>query len=145
MNLSEGMDRMHTHTSSLENSFNYRPMRGHCVYFIGIGGIGMSAVARILLKEGCVVAGSDTRPSSLTSTLEEMGARINTRQDGSFMPLETDMVVISAAISEDNPDLKTARKMGIKVVKYSQILGSLMKENAVLQSVVLTGKQPPVQ
>ena len=58
MNLSEGMDRMHTHTSSLENQFNYRPMRGHCVYFIGIGGIGMSAVARILLKEGCVVAGS---------------------------------------------------------------------------------------
>src|SRR3989337_4477864 len=128
MNLSEGMDRMHTHTSSLENSFNYRPVRGHCVYFIGIGGIGMSAVARILLKEGCVVAGSDTRPSSLTLTLEKMGARINTKQDGSLMPLDTDMVVISAAISEDNPDLKTARKMGINVVKYSQILGSLMKE-----------------
>lgn len=128
MNLSEGIDRMHTHTSSLDNHFNYRPMRGHCVYFIGIGGIGMSAVAHILLNDGCVVAGSDTRPSSLTSTLEKMGARINTRQDGSFMSLNTDMVVISAAISEDNPDLKTARKMGIKVVKYSQILGSLMKE-----------------
>ena len=128
MNLSEGMDRMHTHTASLDNQFNYRPMRGHCVYFIGIGGIGMSAVARILLNEGCVVAGSDIRPSSLTSTLEKMGARINTRQDGSFMTSDTDMVVISAAISEDNQDLKTARKMGIKVVKYSQILGSLMKE-----------------
>ena len=128
MNLSEGMDRMHTHTSSLDNQFNYRPMRGNCVYFIGIGGIGMSAVARILLNEGCVVAGSDIRPSSLTSTLEKMGARINTRQDGSFMTSDTDMVVISAAISEDNQDLKTARKMGIKVVKYSQILGSLMKE-----------------
>ena len=128
MNLSEGMDRMHTHTLSLDNQFNYRPMRGNCVYFIGIGGIGMSAVARILLNEGCVVAGSDILPSSLTSTLEKMGARINTRQDGSFMTSDTDMVVISAAISEDNPDLKTARKMGIKVVKYSQILGSLMKE-----------------
>jgi UDP-N-acetylmuramate--alanine ligase len=128
MNLSEGMDRMHTHTSSLDNQFNYRPMRGNCVYFIGIGGIGMSAVARILLNDGYVVAGSDIQPSSLTSTLEKMGARINTRQDGSFMTSDTDMVVISAAISEDNPDLKTARKMGIKVVKYSQILGSLMKE-----------------
>ena len=128
MNLLEGMDRMHTHTISLDNQFNYRPMRGNCVYFIGIGGIGMSAVARILLNEGCVVAGSDILPSSLTSTLEKMGARINTRQDGSFMTSDTDMVVISAAISEDNPDLKTARKMGIKVVKYSQILGSLMKE-----------------
>ncbi|HHT9136255.1 MAG TPA: UDP-N-acetylmuramate--L-alanine ligase [Candidatus Wunengus sp. YC60] len=128
MNLSEGIDRMNTHTSTLGSHCNCRPMRGNCVYFIGIGGIGMSAVARILLKEGCVVAGSDTRPSSLTLTLEKMGARINTRQDGSLMPLETDMVVISAAISEDNPDLKIARKMGIRVVKYSQILGSLMRE-----------------
>lgn len=128
MNLSEGMDRMNTHVMSLGSDCNYRPLRGHCVYFIGIGGIGMSAVARILIKEGCVVAGSDTHPSSLTSTLEKMGARINMKQDGSHMPSETDMVVISAAISEDNPDLETARKMGIKIVKYSQILGSLMKE-----------------
>ena len=128
MNLSEGMDRMQTYTPSLENLFNRISLRGRCIYFIGIGGIGMSAVARILINEGCVVAGSDVRQSSLTSTLEKMGASINTKQDGSFMSSETDMVVISAAISEDNPDLKTARKMGIKVVKYSQILGSLMKE-----------------
>ncbi|MCC6325338.1 MAG: UDP-N-acetylmuramate--L-alanine ligase [Candidatus Brocadia sp.] len=115
-------------TSLLESQINCRPSRGHCVYFIGIGGIGMSAVARILIHEGCIVAGSDLRTSSLTSTLEEMGAKINTKQDGSFMSSETDMVVVSASISEDNLDLKTARKMGIKVVKYSQILGSLMKE-----------------
>ena len=48
----------------------------------------MSAVAHILLNEGCVVAGSDTRPSSLTSTLEKMGARISTRQDGSFVDIK---------------------------------------------------------
>src|SRR5574341_1259032 len=119
---------MQTYTLPAENQFNYRPLRGHCVYFIGIGGIGMSAVARILLNEGCVVSGSDVQPSPLTSTLEKMGAKIYTKQDGSFMTSETDMVVISAAISEDNPELKTARKLGIKVVKYSQILGSLMKE-----------------
>jgi len=128
MNFSEGMDGIQASKSSLEKQFNCRPLRGHYVYFIGIGGIGMSAVAHILINEGCIVAGSDTRTSSLTSTLEEMGAKINTKQDGSFMPAETDMVVVSASISEDNPDLKTARKMGIKVVKYSQILGSLMKE-----------------
>lgn len=115
-------------TSVLETQFDCRPLRGHCVYFIGIGGIGMSAVARILIHEGCIVAGSDLRTSPLISTLEEMGAKINTKQDGSFMSSETDMVVVSASISEDNLDLKTARKMGIKVVKYSQILGSLMKE-----------------
>lgn len=113
---------------SLESQFDYRLLRGHCIYFIGIGGIGMSAVARILLKEGCIVEGSDIQASPLTSTLEKMGAKINTKQDGSFMTSGTNMVVISAAITEDNPDLKTARKLGIKVVKYSQILGSLMKE-----------------
>ncbi len=125
MNLSENGKMS---TSLLETQFDCRPVRGHCVYFIGIGGIGMSAVARILIHEGCIVAGSDLRTSPLTLTLEEMGAKINTKQDGSFMSSETDMVVVSASISEDNLDLKTARKMGIKVVKYSQILGSLMKE-----------------
>jgi UDP-N-acetylmuramate--alanine ligase len=128
MNASERGKMASVSTSLLESQINCRPSRGHCVYFIGIGGIGMSAVARILIHEGCIVAGSDLRTSSLTSTLEEMGAKINTKQDGSFMSSETDMVVVSASISEDNLDLKTARKMGIKVVKYSQILGSLMKE-----------------
>lgn len=119
---------MQSYTASLENQLNYRPLSGHCVYFIGIGGIGMSAIARILINEGCVVTGSDLKASSLTVTLEKMGARINTKQDGSFMNPKMDMVIISAAIGEDNPDLKIAREMGIKVVKYSQILGSLMKE-----------------
>ena len=57
--------------------------------------------------------------------------------------LNTDMVVISAAISEDNPDLKTARKMGIKVVKYSQILGSLMKEKRGIALSGTHGKTNP--
>ena len=61
MDLSEGIDRMKTYTPALENLFNRIPLRGRCVYFIGIGGIGMSAVARILINEGCVVSGSDTR------------------------------------------------------------------------------------
>lgn len=134
--LSEGMDRMKIYTSSLKDQFNYRPLNGHSVYFIGIGGAGMSAVARILINEGCVVTGSDVRMSSSTSTLEKMGARITIKQDGSFMALKTDMVVISSAISEDNPDLKTAREMGIKVVKYSQVLGSLMKEK---QGIAVSG------
>ncbi|TVM00322.1 MAG: UDP-N-acetylmuramate--L-alanine ligase [Candidatus Brocadia sp. WS118] len=128
MNSSERGKMAPVSASLLETQFDCRPLRGHCVYFIGIGGIGMSAVARILIHEGCIVAGSDLRTSPLTSTLEGMGAKINTKQDGSFVSSETDMVVVSASISEDNLDLKTARKMGIKVVKYSQILGSLMKE-----------------
>ena len=136
MTLPGNVDRMQTYSATPAIQINYRPLRGNCVYFIGIGGIGMSALARILITEGCIVRGSDVQSSSLTSGLEKIGARINTTQDGSFMTPETDMVVISAAISEDNPDLRTARKLGIKVVKYSQILGSMMKEK---QGIAISG------
>lgn len=136
MTLPGNVDRMQTFSAPPTLHLNYRPLRGNSVYFIGIGGVGMSALARILINEGCIVRGSDVQSSSLISGLEKIGARINTTQDGSFMTPETDMVVISAAISEDNPDLKTARKLGIKVVKYSQILGSMMKEK---QGIAISG------
>ena len=127
---------MQAYISVIERPFKYQPLNGRCIYFIGIGGIGMSAVARILIKEGYTVVGSDIRSSSLTYSLEKMGAKIYTKQDGSCMTSETDTVVISAAITEDNPDLITARKMGIKVAKYSQILGSLMKQK---QGIAISG------
>lgn len=88
----------------------------------------MSALARILVSEGCIVAGSDILLSPLISSLEKIGVTVNSKQDGSMMSLETDMVIVSAAIQEGNPELKVARQLGIKVVKYSQILGSLMQE-----------------
>ena len=91
MNSSESGKMEPMSTSLLESQFNCRPLRGHCVYFIGIGGIGMSAVARILINEGCIVSGSDLRISPLTSSLEGLGAKINTKQDGSFMSSETDI------------------------------------------------------
>ncbi|MCF6149071.1 MAG: UDP-N-acetylmuramate--L-alanine ligase [Candidatus Kuenenia sp.] len=122
------MDNSLLHTTSVNDRLlNYKPLRGNRVYFIGIGGSGMSALARILVSEGCIVAGSDIRPSPLISSLEKIGVTVNSKQDGSMMPLETDMVVVSAAIQEGNPELKVARQLGIKVVKYSQILGSLMQ------------------
>lgn len=124
------MDISLAHTTSSVNNrfFNYKPLRGNRVYFIGIGGNGMSALARILVSEGCIVAGSDILLSPLISSLEKIGVMVNSKQDGSMMSLETDMVIVSAAIQEGNPELKVARQLGIKVVKYSQILGSLMQE-----------------
>jgi UDP-N-acetylmuramate--alanine ligase len=66
--------------------------------------------------------------SPTTVALEELGARISNKQDGKWVNPETELVVISAAITEDNPDLRAARNSSLKVVKYSQFLGSLMKE-----------------
>ena len=101
--------------------------QGKYVYFIGIGGAGMSAIAKILINDGYIVSGSDMESSPVTYELGELGVRINTEQDGEYLEPDTNLVITSAAINENNPDLKKARSLGLKVVKYSEFLGSLMK------------------
>ncbi len=101
--------------------------KGKYVYFIGIGGAGMSAIAKILINEGFVVSGSDMEYSPMICELGELGVRINIKQDGECLGPDTNLVIASAAINENNPDLVKARTLGLKVVKYSEFLGSLMK------------------
>ena len=113
----------HKHYPNLIDCSN---MQGKCVYFIGIGGVGMSAIAKILIDEGCFVSGSDLECSPITHNLEKLGAKINTNQDGKSIDPYTNLVIISAAIKENNPDLMKAKMLGLKVVKYSEFLGSLM-------------------
>ncbi len=103
---------------------------GKCVYFIGIGGAGMSAIARMLIDEGYIVSGSDLEYSPVTHELGERGVIINTKQNGEDLSAETNLVITSAAINESNLDLKKARTLGLKVVKYSEFLGSLMKRKS---------------
>ena len=100
---------------------------GKYVYFIGIGGAGMSAIAKILINEGYIVSGSDMESSPVTYELGELGVRINTKQDGESIEPDTNLVITSAAINENNPDLQKARSLGLKVVKYSEFLGVLMR------------------
>ena len=100
---------------------------GKYVYFIGIGGAGMSAIAKILINEGYIVSGSDMESSPVTYELGELGVRINTKQDGKCLEPDTNLVITSAAINENNPDLRKARSLGLKVVKYSEFLGVLMR------------------
>ncbi|MEE8190370.1 MAG: UDP-N-acetylmuramate--L-alanine ligase [Candidatus Scalindua sediminis] len=113
----------HKHHPNLIDCSN---MQGKSVYFIGIGGVGMSAIAKILIDEGCFVSGSDLECSPITHNLEKLGAKINTNQDGKSIDQYTNLVIISAAIKENNPDLMKAKMLGLKVVKYSEFLGSLM-------------------
>ena len=110
-----------------QNLFRYNYGQEKCVYFIGIGGVGMSAIARILMYEGYAVSGSDLECTPITHNLKEMGAKINTKQDGESLTHYTNLVITSAAINESNPDLIKARMLGLKIVKYSEFLGSLMK------------------
>ena len=96
----------------------------HC---IGIGGIGLSAVADILLKRGHWVSGSDLKPGDITEKLKSQGALIFSDHDESNIQ-GADLVVYSSAVSPDNPELIAAERNGIPIVSRAAVLGALMKE-----------------
>lgn len=96
------------------------------IHFIGIGGISMSGLAEILLKEGFVISGSDTRQSSLTEHLEKLGARIFYGQKSSNIIEGIDLVVYTAAVHEDNEEFAEAQRKGLPMLSRAELLGQLM-------------------
>ena len=100
--------------------------RGQRVHLIGIGGCGMRGAAAVLMKEGAIVSGSDRVESGALQRLAEQGATIHIGQKGDNIPEDCDLVVRSAAIHDDNPELVAARERGVRVIKYSELLGRLM-------------------
>ena len=106
------------------------------VHFIGIGGISMSGLAHILLSRGFDVSGSDSKQSELTDELEALGAKIMIGQSAANITDDIDLVVYTAAISEDNPEFKAAKEAGIPMMVRADFLGALMKnyERAVCVS-----------
>ncbi len=101
-------------------------LAGKRFHFIGAGGIGMSGLAQILVKNNAVVAGSYQTPSEVVDDLCQIGADIKIGHNTENLSPQTDAVVISAAITEDNPELKSAREHGYTVYKYAEMLGELM-------------------
>ena len=97
------------------------------VHFIGIGGISMSGLAEILLKEGFPVSGSDSHASALTEHLERAGARICIGQAASNIPEDCKLVVYTAAIHPDNPEYREAKRRGVPMLSRAELLGQLMR------------------
>jgi len=97
------------------------------VHFIGIGGISMSGIAEILLEKGNTVSGSDLSNSHLLDILREKGAEIFIGHDANNVK-DADLVVISNAIPEINPELIFARENNIAVYKRAEMLAELMKD-----------------
>jgi len=95
-------------------------------HFIGAGGVGMSGLARLLIGKKAIVTGSDQTNGLATSRLNGLGAHIHLGHNAANLDPATDVVVVSAAIDENNPELQTARQRGCRVVKYAQLLGELM-------------------
>lgn len=106
------------------------------IHFIGIGGISMSGLAEILMKEGFIVSGSDSRKSPLTEQLEKKGAQIFYGQKAENITDGTDCVVYTAAIGRDNAELIEAVAKKIPMLTRAELLGQLMKnyKNAIAVS-----------
>lgn len=96
------------------------------IHFIGIGGISMSGLAEILLKEGFTVSGSDNKASDLTDLLGAHGARIMIGQCADNITSDIDLVVYTAAIHPDNPEWAKAKEAGIPMLSRAEFLGQLM-------------------
>ena len=109
----------------MEN-LNFEKLLGSHVYFIGIGGISMSGIAEILLERGYIVSGSDMKNSDIIERLIKKGADIHIGHDASNID-KVDLVVYTAAISVDNPELVAAKKASIPCLDRAEFLGRLMK------------------
>ena len=96
------------------------------VHFVGIGGIGMSGIAELLVNLGYQVSGSDTKPSSITSRLESMAVRVFTGHDACQIG-EADVVVVSSAVRPDNPEVLEARRRHVPVIPRAEMLAELMR------------------
>ncbi len=96
------------------------------IHFVGIGGIGMSGIAEVLLNHGYVVQGSDLKRSKITERLETMGATIFEGQRAENLS-GAEVVVISSAIKPGNPELDEARARGLPVVRRAEMLAELMR------------------
>ncbi len=95
------------------------------VHMIGIGGIGMSALAQYLLDQGAQVTGSDREPSPVTELLEQKGIRVLLEQKAENVPDDTELVIYSEAVWEDNPERMRAKELGIREQSYFEALGDI--------------------
>ena len=100
------------------------------VHFIGIGGISMSGLAEILIKEGFTVSGSDDKRSALTEHLETLGAAVFYPLKASNIIAGIDVAVYTAAIHEDNPEFAAAKNQNIPMLSRAELLGQLMTNYA---------------
>lgn len=107
--------------------FDIRRDKNLKIHFIGIGGISMSGLADMLLHYGYHVSGSDARSSKIIDKLLEKGADINIGHDEKNVP-GANLVIYTAAVKWDNPELIKAKELGIPIMDRAEFLGQIMKQ-----------------
>lgn len=113
---------------------------GRIVYFLGIGGIGMSALARYFKAQGFEVAGYDRTCSPLTQNLENEGIKIHYVDDSSLIPENVEFVVLTPAIPANLQELNVLRSRNVKIVKRAEVLGMLSRRCRTLAVAGTHGK-----
>src|SRR4029434_9923201 len=99
----------------------------HRVHFVGIGGIGMSGVAEVLLNLGYAVTGSDVHESEVTERLRRLGAQVFVGHQEDNLAADPSVVVISTAVKYSNPEVLDARRRHIPVIPRAEMLAELMR------------------
>jgi UDP-N-acetylmuramate--alanine ligase len=97
------------------------------IHLAGVGGSAMSGIAAVLVQRGFEVTGTDPSPDEATrARLEAIGIEVVRRQDGSAIPERAQLVIASAALRADHPELEAARARGVPIAKYAMVLGALL-------------------
>jgi UDP-N-acetylmuramate--alanine ligase len=109
------------------------------VHFVGIGGAGLSGIARIMLARGIAVSGSDAKASRTLEALRALGARCHVGHDASQVR-DVDTVVVSTAVREDNPEVLEAQRLGLRLLPRSAALEAVMKGRRVVAVAGTHGK-----
>ncbi|BFT94665.1 MAG: UDP-N-acetylmuramate--L-alanine ligase [Minisyncoccus archaeiphilus] len=109
-------------------------------YFLGIGGIGVSALARFYLSQGEKVVGSDSCDSEIIQDLKKEGAVIYLGHDAQNIPVECNELIYTPAAKDDNPEMIEARKRGLEVLSYPQALGRLSQRYKTIAIAGTHGK-----
>jgi UDP-N-acetylmuramate--alanine ligase len=113
------------------NKHNTKVVSRFCnrrIHFIGIGGCGMSGLARMLLDAGAIVSGSDIKLNAQMKELAARGAAISIEQNGKMLRPDLDLVVRTAAVHESNAEYQATCAMGLRQMKYAHLLGEVMAE-----------------
>jgi UDP-N-acetylmuramate--alanine ligase len=112
----------------------------HTIYFLGIGGIGMSALARYFLKMGKEVYGYDLTATPLTRQLESEGMQIHYTEDIDAIPAAADYVIYTPAIPADNKELQYFQHKGLPLVKRAEVIGQLTQDHFTIAVAGTHGK-----
>ena len=107
-----------------KNSLMQRKVK--CIHFVGIGGIGMSGIAEVLVNLGYHISGSDVQPSETTARLQKIGAQVVIGHAAENIG-NADVVVTSTAVKADNPEVREAHRKNIPVIPRAEMLAELLK------------------